>query len=90
MDIQGNSHMQREEQYDRVKDISRNQDAKEKDNAGKTDDNKDKVSISGKAREISGHSELRTDKIEAIKKAVDAGDYNIDSTKVANKILELI
>ena len=54
----------------------------------------DKVSLSGKAKEINelkglieGLPDIRQDKIDAVKRAVDAGNYNFDPLKVAEKIL---
>ena len=34
--------------------------------------------------------DIRTDKVEQLKKAIDTGFYNIDSYKVAEKMLEEI
>ncbi len=34
--------------------------------------------------------DIRRDKVDAIKKAIDSGNYNIDSQKTAQKILEEI
>jgi len=31
---------------------------------------------------------VRTDKIDAVKHAIDTGNYNIDARKIAQKILE--
>jgi negative regulator of flagellin synthesis FlgM len=52
----------------------------------------DRVEISGKAKElmvlIEQLPEVRADKLEAIKKAIESGSYKIDSLKIANRILE--
>ncbi len=34
--------------------------------------------------------EIRTDKVEALKKAIQEGSYQVDSLKIAGKILEEI
>lgn len=52
----------------------------------------DRVEISGKAKElmvlIEQMPEVRADKLEAIKRAIESGSYKIDSLKIANRILE--
>ncbi|MEW6187359.1 MAG: flagellar biosynthesis anti-sigma factor FlgM [Thermodesulfobacteriota bacterium] len=55
----------------------------------------DQVNLSGKAKElnelkqvINQLPEVRTDKVEALKKAIEEGRYEIDAFKVAGKILE--
>lgn len=57
----------------------------------------DLVRISGKAKEleelkqvINQMPEIRTDKVEALKKAIQEGSYQVDSLKIAGKILEEI
>lgn len=72
-------------------------DAENNSNAQKILGGKDKISLSSKAKEINELKglieqlpEIRTDRIEELKKAIDAGDYNIDSLKVAEKVLEEI
>jgi flagellar biosynthesis anti-sigma factor FlgM len=57
----------------------------------------DQVHLSGKAKEleelkqvIQQMPEIRTDKVEALKKAIQEGSYQVDSLKVAGKILEEI
>jgi flagellar biosynthesis anti-sigma factor FlgM len=57
----------------------------------------DQVHLSGKAKELDDlkqviHQmpEIRTDKVEALKKAIQEGSYQVDSLKVAGKILEEI
>lgn len=77
------------------KDVNKNRDAGQKDNANKTDDSKDKITVSGKAKEInelkgliSDVPDIRTDRVDAIKKAIDSGNYNVDAQEVAGKILE--
>jgi len=55
----------------------------------------DQVQISGKSKElaelkqiINQMPEIRTDKVESLKKAIQEGNYQVDSFKVAGKILE--
>ncbi len=57
----------------------------------------DQVQISGKAKEldelkqvIHQMPEIRTDKVVALRKAIQEGSYQVDSLKVAGKILEEI
>jgi len=57
----------------------------------------DQVQISGMAGEISQlkeiiqqFPEIRTDKVEALKKSIQEGTYKIDSFGIAGKILEEI
>ena len=55
----------------------------------------DLVQISGKAKEleelkqiINQMPEIRTEKVEALKKEIQEGTYKVDSLKIAGKILE--
>jgi negative regulator of flagellin synthesis FlgM len=55
----------------------------------------DNVQLSEKAKELANLKqiinqmpEIRTDKVEALKKAIQEGNYQVDSFKVAGKILE--
>jgi negative regulator of flagellin synthesis FlgM len=57
----------------------------------------DQVHLSGKAKEleelkqvIHQMPEIRSDKVEALKKAIQEGSYQVDSLKIAGKILEEI
>ncbi len=57
----------------------------------------DQVHLSGKAKEleelkqiIQQMPEIRTDKVEALKKAIQEGSYQVDSLKIAGKMLEEI
>ncbi len=97
MNIQGNNPIEGKDLYNKVQDLNKNQEASKKDNVEKTDIDQDKISLSGKAMEIRELKDLieqlpdiRKDKVEQIKKAVDAGNYNIDSLKVAARVLEEI
>jgi negative regulator of flagellin synthesis FlgM len=57
----------------------------------------DKVEISGKGKEIAELMasinqlpEVRTDKVDAVRKAIEAGNYSIDPMKIAQKMLHEI
>jgi negative regulator of flagellin synthesis FlgM len=57
----------------------------------------DRVDISGKGKEIAELMaavnqlpDVRNDKVEAIKKAIESGTYKIDPLKIAQKFLEEI
>ena len=97
MKIEGNNPIEGQEILNRAKDVNKNRDAGQKDNANKADDSKDKITLSGKAKEINELKNLindlpdiRTDRVDAIKKALDAGEYNMDAMNVAGKMLEEI
>ncbi len=97
MKIPGTNPVDGQDIYNRVKDINKNHDTEQKDNANKTDDSKDRITLSGKAKEINELKgfidqmpEIRTDRVESLKKAIDSGTYDMDMLKVAKKILEEI
>lgn len=95
MKIDGNNPIDRKDLYSGVQDITGNQETKKKKDLEKTGSEKDKISLSGKAKEISELKaeigqlpDVRMDKVDAVKHAVDTGTYNIDARKIAQKILE--
>lgn len=99
MKIHGSNPVESKDLYNKVRNSKIIQSETEyRGNAQNTnvaDTSADKISLSGKAREISELKslleqlpEIRTDRVEEIKKAVDTGSYNIDSLKVAEKILQ--
>lgn len=97
MKIDGNNPIEAKDLYGNIQDIKKNQETEKKADTEKTEGSADRISLSGRAREISelkgmieALPEIRTNKVEDIKKAVDAGSYNIDSLKVAEKILQEI
>ncbi len=56
---------------------------------------KDNVMLSGKAKEVEqlkkaveALPEVRTDRVEAIKKAIEAGTYRVEPEKIVNKLFE--
>jgi negative regulator of flagellin synthesis FlgM len=97
MKIQGNNPTEGQELLNKVKDLKKGQEVGKQSEAQKAENEQDKISLSGKAREISELKsmiadlpDVRTDKVAEIKKAVDTGNYNIDALKVAERILEEI
>ena len=95
MKIHGNIPIDDGKPNERLREVHKNRDIDNKDNANKADDSKDKISLSGKAKEINDLKrlmndlpEMRSDRVDALKKAIDSGNYNIDAQKIAKKILE--
>ena len=95
MKIDGNSPVERKDLYSGVHEVDKHHETKKKKDVEKADSEKDKISLSGKAKEISELKatidqlpDVRTDKIDAVKHAIDTGNYNIDARKIAQKILE--
>jgi negative regulator of flagellin synthesis FlgM len=97
MRIDGNNPVDNKDLYNKVQEITENNKSDKKQDVQKPDAEKDKISLSGQSKEISELKaaidelpDIRTDKVDSIKKAIDTGNYNIDSKKVAEKILEEI
>jgi len=97
MKIQGNNPIEGKEVYGKVNDLNKQDKVGKSSNTENASGNRDKISLSGKAQEINELKalindlpDIRTEKVEELKKAIDAGSYNIDSYKVAEKILEEI
>jgi negative regulator of flagellin synthesis FlgM len=97
MKISGNNPVENSELYGKIQELKKNQEAERKDESQSSGNQKDKISLSGRAQEINelkgiieNLPDIRTDKVEEIKKAIDSGTYNFDSMKVAEKILEEI
>lgn len=95
MKIDGNSPIDDRKQLGSLQDLNKNREIGKKADAQKTDNDRDKVSLSEKAKEISELKgligeipDIRQDKVEDVKRAIDAGSYNFDSLKVAQRILE--
>jgi len=95
MKIDGNSPVERKDLHSGVHEVNKHQDTKKKNDVEKADAEKDKISLSGKAKEISEFKtaidqlpDVRTDRVDAVKQAIDTGTYNIDARKIAQKILE--
>ncbi|MDH4028807.1 MAG: flagellar biosynthesis anti-sigma factor FlgM [Nitrospirota bacterium] len=95
MKIGGYGNIEDNKILNKTQELNKNQNVDKKESAGGSESDKDKVSLSVKAMEINdlkglidGLPDIRRDRVEAAKKAVDAGSYNFDSLKVAQKILE--
>jgi flagellar biosynthesis anti-sigma factor FlgM len=94
MQIDGNNLIEGQKLLNRTDEVSRNKDTEKKEEAQKTESGRDRVSLSGKSREISdfkglidGLPDIRRDKVEGLKHAIDTGSYNFDPVKVVEKIL---
>ncbi len=87
MVIQGKSHVESQE-LQRAREVDRARDAERKESSDRTDDRRDRVTISDEARDKNRESEIREDRIEADRKADNAGDKDLDSMKVAKKVLD--
>lgn len=95
MKIEGNGPVEGKSLYDKVNEVDRKKDTEKNGDTKKSGRDTDKISLSGRAKEISELKslierlpEIRTDRVEELKKAVDTGSYNIDSMKVAERILQ--
>jgi len=95
MKIDGNNPVDKKDLYGKVKGLDGTKEAEKKDGVEKESAERDKISLSGKAKEISELKaeidqlpDIRTDKVDSIKQAIDTGNYNIDARKIAQKILE--
>lgn len=96
MKIQGNP-IEGKELYGKVNDLIKKEKVSKSSETENTTGQRDKISLSGKAQEmnelkalINDLPDIRIDKVEQLKRAIDTGSYNIDSYKVAEKILEEI
>jgi len=97
MKIQGNNPLDGKELYGKIQELNKSQEGEKKEGAQKAEINKDIISLSGRSKEISELMglieklpDIRMDKVEELKKAIDAGNYNFNTLKVAEKILEEI
>jgi negative regulator of flagellin synthesis FlgM len=97
MKIEGNNPVESQELYGKVQESGKNPETDNKEGAQKSDNSKDKISLSGRAKEINELKviieelpDIRTDRVDEVKRTIDAGNYNVDSLKVAEKVLEEI
>lgn len=98
MKIYGNKPPENLDKYLKVQGADKNDGLSEKNGADKTNKEiSDRVNLSGKAKEIAELKEalnqlpeIRTDKVESIKKAIEEGTYKVDSYKIAGKIIDEI
>jgi negative regulator of flagellin synthesis FlgM len=95
MKIDGNIPIDDGKPNQKVRKLHKNRDIDNKKDANKADDSKDNISLSGEAKEINELKrlindlpEIRSDRVDALKKAIDAGNYNIDTRKIEKKIME--
>jgi len=90
MEIKGQIYVEREEGKTRLRERYGNSAIHEKNSTHNAVDKRKKVTVSGKARGIYQCFETRAERIDAIKKAIDAGNYNINVMDVAKKVLDEI
>jgi negative regulator of flagellin synthesis FlgM len=95
MIINGNGPIDDRKQLGNVQDMNKKRDVDKQVDTQKAGSSSDKVSLSEQAREISELKgligeipDIRRDKVEDVQKALDTGTYNLDSLKIAQKILE--
>jgi anti-sigma28 factor (negative regulator of flagellin synthesis) len=87
MIIQGNSPVESQEHH-KVEEVDRSRDSEQRESSTRTDDSRDRVTISDEAREKKRESEMREERIDAARKADDSGGKDLDSMKVAKKVLD--
>jgi len=96
MTIEGSKPPERTDVYDvKAQKTDKNQTAGKTGSTEKQTGTSDKVNLSEQAKEISRLKTMmnqlpdeRTEEVEAIKKAIEAGRYDLDSLKIAEKILK--
>jgi len=97
MKIYGNNPIEGKDLYGKVNDLNKKETTGKSNDIEKGRSENDKISLSGKAYEfnelkkiINALPDMRTDRVEELKKVIEAGSYTVDSLKVAEKILEEI
>ena len=99
MKIEGNQPPERTEVQDaRTQKVDKKQATEESTSpTGKQAGTTDKVNLSDQAKEISRLKalmnqlpEVREEEVDAVKKSIETNSYNVDSLKVAEKILKEI
>ncbi len=95
MRVDANSLIEDKRVYNRTNEIEKNNNRGKNKESQQTESDRDKVSLSGKANEINDLKsiindlpDIRRDRIDSVKNAIDTGSYNFDSLKIAQKILE--
>jgi len=96
MKIQGNGPLEGKDILKKIHELNQNQNHVKKNETKKEGEPvADRISLSGRAKEIAELKrqidelpDIRAEKVEALKKAIENGTYEIDSLKVAQKILE--
>ncbi len=87
MIVQGKSPVESQD-LQRVRETDRTRDAEQRESSNRTDDRRDRVTISDEARDKNRESEIREDRVEAARRADDSGGKDLDSKKVAKKVLD--
>lgn len=97
MKIEGRRPLETQDVHLRPQKVGKQDSAPGNSDNSKQVNKTDQVQLSEKAKElaklkqiINQMPEIRTDKVEALKKAIQEGNYQVDSFKVAGKILEEI
>lgn len=95
MRVDANNIIEDKRVYNRTNEIEKNNNRGKNNESQQTESDRDKVSLSGKAKEINDLKaiindlpDIRRDRIDSVKNAIDTGSYNFDSLKIAQKILE--
>ena len=95
MKVDGNNPVDGKRLFDRIQDTTKDKGIEKREDANKSESESDKVSLSGKAKEINdlkayidGLPDIRRDKVDAVKKAIDTGTYNFDSLQIAQRMIE--
>ncbi len=95
MIIDGNGSIDGRSLLNNVQDLRNGQNVEKEEEVNKTESERDKVSLSGKAKEISQLKgligeipDIRRDKVDALRKSIDTGTYNFDSLAIARNIIE--
>ncbi len=96
MKITGGKPPEGQEVYLRTQ-KTQGKDAAAEGQSGESTRKADQVELSGKAREvenlraeIGALPEVRQERVEAIRKAIEAGNYRIDPGKIAEKMIDEI
>ncbi len=91
MKIQGNNPIETRGQPARIEEIEKSREIAEKDVEHKTDDNKDRVTISEGARELHRNAKSRnSERVEETNKKVEPGENNHDPMKKRETIMDRI
>lgn len=97
MNINGNNPLDGKDLYGRIQETTKYHEAERSDNSRSRTEEKDRISLSGNARKINELKgiieqlpDIRMDRVEELRKVLDAGQYNVDPLKIAEKVLEEI
>ena len=87
MKVQESSSVENQELH-RATEVNKTHNAEREENTERTDNSRDRVTISDKAREKNRESEIREDRVDSGKRTVDSGGQDMDSMKVAKQVLD--